>query len=178
MKSFGALTLAASLWLSSAAVAETTLLTNVTVVDVETGSLAQDVSLLIRDGVIAEMGDATAAGDAVVVDGGDGFLIPGLWDSHVHIFSTPDEPETALPLYLVNGITGVRDMGALWPIGDQQALQARIEAGETSGQVSHCTIRGVGPVLAYVLMNCEPEYGEAVAAGICRCAVSRHGARQ
>jgi hypothetical protein len=67
------------------------------------------------------------------VDAGGGFLIPGLWDSHVHIFSTPDEPETALPLYLINGVTGIRDMGALWPIRDQQALQARIEAGEVPG---------------------------------------------
>lgn len=79
------------------------------------------------------MGEAIPPGDAVVVDGGGGFLIPGLWDSHVHVFSTPDEPETALPLYLLAGVTGIRDMGALWPIREQQALQARIEAGEAPG---------------------------------------------
>ncbi|MGP1358457.1 amidohydrolase family protein, partial [Roseicyclus sp.] len=58
---------------------------------------------------------------------------PGLWDAHVHVFSTPDEPETALKLYLINGVTGIRDMGALWPIEAQQALQAQIERGEVLG---------------------------------------------
>ncbi|MEQ8403137.1 MAG: amidohydrolase family protein [Nitratireductor sp.] len=67
------------------------------------------------------------------IDGSGAFLIPGLWDSHVHIFSSPTEPETALPLYLINGVTGIRDMGALWPIEEQQALQAQIEAGEVLG---------------------------------------------
>jgi hypothetical protein len=50
-----------------------------------------------------------------------------------YIFSTRDEPDTALPLYLVNGITGIRDMGALWPIRDQQDLQARIDSGAVIG---------------------------------------------
>ncbi|CAN0588091.1 unnamed protein product, partial [Ectocarpus sp. 12 AP-2014] len=61
------------------------------------------------------------------------YLIPGLWDSHVHIFSSPTEPDTALPLYILNGITGIRDMGALVPIADQQVLPAQIEAGEVLG---------------------------------------------
>ncbi len=111
-----------------------TLLTDVTLVDVETGTLAAGQSVLIRDGVIAEMGTDIAASDGTdLVDGAGTYLIPGLWDSHVHIFSSPTEPDTALPLYLVNGVTGIRDMGALWPIDAQQALQARIEAGETLG---------------------------------------------
>jgi len=130
--SFG-LALALSLGLSSAGLAETTLLTNVTIVDVETGRLADRSSVLIRDSMIVEVGDDIPAGDAVLLDAGGGYLIPGLWDSHVHIFSTPTEPDTALPLYLLNGVTGIRDMGALWPIAEQKALQTRIEAGEVAG---------------------------------------------
>lgn len=68
-----------------------------------------------------------------VLDAEGGFLIPGLWDSHVHVFSSATEPDTAFPLYLLNGVTGIRDMGALWPIADQQRLQARIEAGDVLG---------------------------------------------
>ncbi|SMX32138.1 amidohydrolase family protein [Maliponia aquimaris] len=113
--------------------AETTLLTDVTIVDVEAGSLRPGQSLLIRDGVIAEIGTDVAAADAVVLDAGGRFLIPGLWDSHVDIFSSQEEPDTALLLYLINGITGIRDMGALWPIAVQQALQAQIETGEVTG---------------------------------------------
>lgn len=110
------------------------LLTDVTIVDVETGALSPGQSVLLEESRIAAIGpDVTAAEDIPRVDGAGGYLIPGLWDSHVHIFSSPTEPDTALPLYLINGITGVRDMGALWPIAEQQALQAQIEAGEVLG---------------------------------------------
>ncbi|MEQ9038237.1 MAG: amidohydrolase family protein [Silicimonas sp.] len=110
-----------------------TLLTDVTIVDVVDGRLTAGQSVLIRDGLIAEVGSDITSDPANRIDGAGGYLIPGLWDSHVHIFSTPTEPDAALPLYLVNGITGIRDMGALWPIAEQKALQARIEAGEVPG---------------------------------------------
>jgi Amidohydrolase family len=111
-----------------------TLLKNVTLVDVETGTLAEGQSVLIAGNRIAEIGAAisTPVGTPEL-DAEGAYLIPGLWDAHVHIFSSPTEPDTALPLYLINGVTGIRDMGALWPIADQLALQARIETGETLG---------------------------------------------
>lgn len=133
MKCALGIALATLLGLPSAALAEATVLTNVTIVDVETGRLTNGSSVLIRDSMIVAVGDDITAGDAVYLDAEGGYLIPGLWDSHVHIFSTPTEPETALPLYLINGVTGIRDMGGLWPITDQKALQARIEAGEVAG---------------------------------------------
>jgi hypothetical protein len=133
MKSALGLALATLLGLPSAALAEATLLTNVTIVDVETGRLTNGSSVLIRDSMIVAVGDDITAGDAVHLDAEGGYLIPGLWDSHVHVFSTPTEPETALPLYLLNGVTGIRDMCGLWPIAEQKALQARIEAGEVPG---------------------------------------------
>lgn len=109
-------------------------LSNITLVDVETGALVEGQSVLIKGDRIAEIGSAIAApAGTATYDGGGAFLIPGLWDSHVHIFSSATEPDSALPLYLINGVTGIRDMGALWPIADQLALQARIEAGETLG---------------------------------------------
>jgi len=110
------------------------LLTNVTVVDVESGTRAEGQSVLIAGDRIAQIGSSIVAAEGTALyDGGGAFLIPGLWDSHVHIFSTPTEPDTALPLYLINGVTGIRDMGALWPIAEQLALQAQIEAGEVLG---------------------------------------------
>jgi len=48
------------------------------------------------------------------IDGRGKFLIPGLWDMHVHmVFGDwfPQAREITLPLFLANGITGVRDMG-------------------------------------------------------------------
>lgn len=110
------------------------LIENVFIVDVEAGTLSKPQSVLIVDQSIAGVGhDLNADASVERIDAEGRFLIPGLWDSHVHIFSSRSEPDTALPLYLINGITGVRDMGALWPIADQQKLQAGIEAGEVLG---------------------------------------------
>jgi hypothetical protein len=111
-----------------------TLLTNVTLVDVETGTLAAGQSVLIEGNRIADLGtNIPVPVGTPELDARGAYLIPGLWDSHIHIFSSPTEPDSALPLYLINGVTGIRDMGALWPITEQLALQARIEAGETLG---------------------------------------------
>jgi imidazolonepropionase-like amidohydrolase len=55
------------------------------------------------------------------VDGQGKFLIPGLWDMHVHmVFGDwfPRGKEITVPLFIANGITGVRDMG-----GELQVLQ-------------------------------------------------------
>ncbi len=114
--------------------ASDTLLTNVTLVDVETGTLAAGQSVLIIGNGIAEIGTTISVPVGTPeLDAKGAYLIPGLWDSHVHIFSSATEPDSALPLYLINGVTGIRDMGALWPISEQLALQARIATGETLG---------------------------------------------
>ncbi|OAN80725.1 hypothetical protein A8B78_10085 [Jannaschia sp. EhC01] len=111
------------------------LLEDVAIVDVEAGTVTPGQSVLIEDGMILQVGaDLTIpTGPLETFDGNAGYLIPGLWDSHVHIFSSPAEPATALPLYLINGVTGIRDMGALWSFEDQQALQTQIEAREVLG---------------------------------------------
>jgi len=108
-------------------------ISNVTPVDVETGTVVPGQSVRIEGTAITAIGPDLAVPDgASVLDGSGGYLIPGLWASHVHIFSTTTEPETALPHYLINGVTGISDTGALWPIDEQKAPQARIEAGEVA----------------------------------------------
>ena len=49
-----------------------------------------------------------------VVDGAGRFLIPGLWDAHVHTFVFPWQPDHQLPLFIANGVTGIRDMGGAY----------------------------------------------------------------
>ena len=48
----------------------------------EGGSRPGDVR--IRDGLIVEVGPGLAPGGEPVLDAGGSFLIPGLWDAHVH----------------------------------------------------------------------------------------------
>lgn len=93
-------------------------ITDVTVVDVEHGRNVGPRTVLVEDDRIV----AIAAPDAVHapegaqrVDGRGRFLIPGLTDMHVHLFnlSSHRPPNTwSFPLYVANGITGVRDMRA------------------------------------------------------------------
>src|SRR5437879_749491 len=70
----------------------------------------------------------------VIVDGQGKFLIPGLWDMHVHmVFGDwfPRGKEVTLPLFIANGVTGVRDMG-----GELEVLQQwrkEIDAGTLLG---------------------------------------------
>src|SRR5262245_18841964 len=84
---------------------------NVTVIDVATGARAPRSTVLLKDNRITAVGPSasvTIPSGARRVDGRGKFLIPGLWDMHVHLSMTG---RSALALNLANGVTGVRDMG-------------------------------------------------------------------
>src|SRR5690606_40771861 len=70
---------------------------------------------------------------AEVVDGAGGYLIPGLWDMHVHTFNSPEWAETFFPLFLANGVTGVRDMWHHREVAETAG--AAVAAGELAGPV-------------------------------------------
>jgi len=123
---------------SFAGPAITLVLEHVTVID-GTGRAAQsDQTVVIVGGRITSVGPAGPAEHgktAHIVDARGKFLIPGLWDMHVHLAGVNADPswskDTLLPLLLANGITGVRDMG-----GDLSALLAwkrDVESGALLG---------------------------------------------
>jgi Amidohydrolase family len=112
------------------------LIRNVTVVNVERNELERDRDVLVRRDRIAATkatGKLRAPKNARIVDGHRKFLIPGLWDFHVHIFSAPGEEDLALPLYIINGVTGIRDVGALRTRAEQQAIVDAVVRGERVG---------------------------------------------
>ncbi len=90
--------------------------THISVVDVSTGETKPDMTVIISDGRIREIGSSTTARipeAAQVVEAGGKFLIPGLWDMHVHIFNQISRrpPNTwYFPLFIANGVTSVREM--------------------------------------------------------------------
>ena len=96
-------------------------ITHVTVIDA-TGSPAQgDRTVVITGDRITSIGPSTdvrALEGARVVDGTGKFLIPGLWDMHVHWYL-----ESSLPLFVANGVTGVRLM---WGIPLHHGWRERI----------------------------------------------------
>ena len=85
---------------------------HVTVIDA-TGHAAQpDMTVIVdQHHIIAVVPSAKTPipKNAQVVDGTGKFLIPGLWDMHVHGASDARAPWTHL-LFLANGVVGVRDM--------------------------------------------------------------------
>lgn len=111
------------------------LIRNVHIVDVETGVTSEAKDIRISKGKIVSISGthrSRPAGEHEL-DGKGGFVIPGLWDSHVHVFSSADEHKTAFRLYLLNGVTSIRDMGALLPIEEQKRIASDVEAGLLSG---------------------------------------------
>jgi len=54
------------------------------------------------------------AQEDTIVDAKGKFLIPGLWDAHVHLTFIPElDYKIAYDLFLANGITSIRDTGAV-----------------------------------------------------------------
>ena len=47
---------------------------------------------------------------ATVIDGRGKYLVPGLWDVHVHLSFPPEVAQVFLPLMVANGVLGARDM--------------------------------------------------------------------
>jgi imidazolonepropionase-like amidohydrolase len=91
-------------------------LVHVSVIDVAGGPLRNDMTVVVRSGHITGMGkskDLRPPKNAQVVNATGKYLIPGLWDMHVHtIFGDwiPKNAEVTLALFVANGVTGVRDM--------------------------------------------------------------------
>lgn len=100
-----------------------TLITDVNLVDVMTGTIRKDVSLLVRNGKIEWIRDdaGTAGLDSVIrIDGADQYLAPGLADMHVH---THDDSDYLL--HLAFGVTSIREMnGWPWRLQRRRLLEA------------------------------------------------------
>ena len=99
---------------AAAAQSDPLALTHVTVVDVESGSLRPDQTVIVRDGRIEWTGPAAQArvpAGARVVDATGRYAIPGLWDMHVHT-SREGRALHFWPQFLAYGVTGVREMGS------------------------------------------------------------------
>src|SRR3984893_13058298 len=113
------------------------ILNNVTVVDVRTGDLQPEQTVILDRNHIASVGPSKSAKyprNAPSVNGHGYFLIPGLWDMHVHlVFGDwfPGAQNITLPMLIANGVTGVRDMGS--ELETVQGWRNEIEAGRMLG---------------------------------------------
>lgn len=82
----------------------------VNVVDVTTGRIQQGMDVSITGRFITNIAPAVSSPRAISVVESRGFyLIPGLWDMHVHVATIPGTAEVFLPALVGYGVLGVRD---------------------------------------------------------------------
>jgi imidazolonepropionase-like amidohydrolase len=135
-----------ALAVSGAAAERPIVFRGVTVVDGAGAGPRPHLDVLVEGGRIVQVAsNVRAPNDARVIDARGKFLIPGLWDMHVHLafpWSTPVELwEPAFWLFIANGVTGVRDMGSDWDV--LRGWRDKVEPGAVVGP----HIVAAGPIL-------------------------------
>ena len=90
-----------------------TAITNVTVIDAVNGVRENQTVVFDGDEIIAIRSAEESVSALTVIDATGKYLIPGLWDFHVHLTYDERFVETMPALFLSYGITSVRDTGGL-----------------------------------------------------------------
>jgi imidazolonepropionase-like amidohydrolase len=121
--------------------------THITVIDPDQSKPLADMTLVIANGKIQRLVPSRAAHlsrDTEVINSTGKFLIPALWDMHVHSVN----PKRDLPLYIANGVLGVRNMSGV--MDEVFLLRRQIEDGTLLGpQIIACgpQLDGANPVV-------------------------------
>ena len=115
--------------------------TNVTVIDMTGSPPRSGMTVAIGGGRILKLSThhpATIPKGTEIVDGTGKFLIPSLWDMHVHVLDS----DKMLPLFVANGVLGVRDLG----VHDLESI-LRWRAEAAAGKIISPRIVTAGKVL-------------------------------
>lgn len=101
------------------------LIRNIHLVPMTSDTIVRNTSVLIKNGRIDQIGNNIENGEALIIEGDDKYLFPGLIDMHVHLWDRQE-----LGLYLANGVTTIRN---LWGIPLHLRIKAEIENDEIIG---------------------------------------------
>ncbi len=131
----------------------TLVLTNITVVDTETGILTPDATVTLTGGTIASIqAGAPASPEATTIDCRGKYLVPGFLDMHVHSMQDP-HPQDSLAMLLAHGVTGIRQMA-----GAPELLERRRQGMLDLGPDAPACLAMPGSLLTFA--NCPtPEAG-------------------
>ncbi len=133
-------------------------ITHVTVIDVSHETARGDQTVVIRGNRIITVGDSSTVDvprDVSTVDGRGKFLIPGLWDMHVHLFNTDsagsdNSSDYFFPLLVANGVVGIRDMGS-----DAEDIQL---ARRWNTEIQVGTLLGPQVIVSSQVVDGEPPF--------------------
>jgi imidazolonepropionase-like amidohydrolase len=99
------------------------LIHNANIINVNNGNILENKAILIDSGMIKLLGDyatlKTLVNPKNAIDVQDKFIIPGLWDMHIHIEGQDlvEDNLALFPVFIAYGITTVRDMAS--DLGEQ-----------------------------------------------------------
>ena len=137
---------------------------NVTLIDMISTAPRSGMTVIVDDGrIVGIERSVKVSGGVTVIDGTGKFLIPGLWDMHVHALA-PERAEPFFKLFIANGITGIRDMGTT---ADAFAMLGRLRSEIAAGKLVGPRIIAAGRIMdgarPTVPRNSIPFTGEAQA---------------
>ncbi len=107
----------------------------VTVIDVTGAPSKSGMTVIItgnRIAAVSKSGKVKIPKDAQIIDASGKFMIPGLWDMHVHSLFE-GRTEIFFPMFIANGVTGVRDLASPLPLEQTNRLRREIEEGKILG---------------------------------------------
>src|SRR5947208_12552092 len=138
-------------------------ITHATLINPGTSSVQANRTIVITGDHITSVSDTAKCQSpkiARLIDATGQYLIPGLWDMHVHsAFGDwfPGGRDIILPLFIANGVTGVRDMGGDAPV----LLEWRKEI--SAGQIVGPRMIISGPMLDGYLPNGKLRFPSSIA---------------
>jgi hypothetical protein len=139
---------------------------NVRIISLDDGTVTTAEQVAIRDGIITHVGDTEPLkGEPDIVDAEGAYVIPGLWDAHIHSISAAD---WHFPLMVRHGVTSVRNMHTSEeePFEKINSIRARIASGELTGPMMIANgpiVDGPRPAWDGVIsINSAEEAGEVV----------------
>jgi imidazolonepropionase-like amidohydrolase len=122
-----------------------TYIIHVTVIDAKTGTENRNETVVIsgdRIAAVKRSSEMEPPAGVRVVDGRGRYLIPALWDMHVHaVFA--ERLDSMFPMFMANGVLGIRDVGTSMPLAQIGRLRKEIFNGARLGP----RIVAAGPIL-------------------------------
>jgi imidazolonepropionase-like amidohydrolase len=138
-------------------------ITDVTVIDTTGAPAKPGQSVVVEGNRISQVGDAKkvhAPKGAEIVNAHGLYVIPGLWDMHVHVWET----DRTFPMMIANGVLGVRNMGG--HLDELKRWRAQVVSGELLGPrmvISGPLVDGLNPAhLDHAVVVRDPAEGRAI----------------
>lgn len=113
---------------------DVTAFVNVNVIPMSSETVLEQQTVIVADGkiqVVAHVDDVPVPEGAMLIDGTDRFLMPGLAEMHAHVTGTePRQIDRLATLFVANGVTRIRGM-----LGQPSHLElrAQFERGDVFG---------------------------------------------